>query len=176
MTLLATPLLNQAIAIVQRYQATAIAAVNPLLPTIYEFHKGPKWRSQFPWMTFAYEGTSYSQRSSQLNRSEAMEMTVTLESGQYDSELAQDQAIQYLLVLDQIFTVYAGPSPFLADWETVLPIAHETVPSGFTTPWTQGTVKEVFVEQEEQSLVLREEMDTPIIQVSLKIMLDLEEL
>jgi hypothetical protein len=173
--LLAKPVLNQTIAIIQMYQAQAIAAVNPALPIIQEFHKGPKWRTAFPWVTLAYEGSSF-QESSQQTRSQMISEVVTLESGNFDTEYAQEQAIDYMRVLDQIIMTMAGPSPFYTDWETALPIQQETVPGGITTPWTQGTVKEVFIEREEQSLVLREESETPIIQVSLHIRFDIEEI
>lgn len=175
MALLAKPALNQCIAIMQKYSATAIAQVNPDLPPIYEYHKGPKWRTSFPWVTIAYEGTEFDEASEQT-RSQKLEIVVTLESGNFDSELAQDQAIDYLRVLDMIFSNMAGPPPSYNDWESALPIQHETVPSGMTTPFTTGSVKEIFIEHEEQSLVLREEIETPVIQVSLRIRFDLEEL
>ncbi len=175
MALLAKPALNQCIAIMQKYQALAIAQVNPDLPPIYEFHKGPKYRTAFPWVTLAYEGTVFDE-SSQQTRKQALELVIQLEAGNFDSELAQDQAIDYLRVLDMIFTYMAGPLPNYNDWESALPIQHETVPGGITTPFTTGSVKEIFIEHEEQSLVLRDEIETPVIQVSLRLRFDLEEL
>ena len=172
--LLAKPALNQAIAIIQKYQNTAIAAVNPALPAIQEFHKGPKWRTAFPWMTFAYHETAFHE-SSQQTQSQSISMVMTLESSNFDTEYAQDQAIDYMRMLYHIITVLAGPSPFYVDWESPLPIVQETVPSGVTVPWTQGTVKEVFVESGTQSLVLKEESEVPVIQVSLTVRFDLEE-
>lgn len=170
--LLAKPGLNQSIAIIQKYQARAIDAVNDVLPQIQEFHKGPKARTGFPWLTIAWDGTHFVE-ASQQSVEQSMQMTLTLEVGNFDSELAQDQAIDYALVLYNVFNVYSAPS--FVDWETALPIKHETVPGGQTTPWKQGTVKEMFVETAEQSLVYRDEMETPIIQVSLRMRLDLEE-
>ena len=179
--LLAKPGLNQIIAIIQAYQATAIAAVNPSLPTIREFHKGPKyWTTPFPWLTVAYEGTVFEEEA-ELTRRQRIQYVVALESGQFDSELAQDQAIDYLRVLDYIFTDLAGPPPNYVDWITSLPITQETVPpippavTGMTTPWDVGTVKEIFIEREEQSVVLRQEIEQPIIEVRLEIRVDLEE-
>lgn len=174
MVLLAKPALNQTIAVIQKYQAGVIAQINPALPPIYEFHKGPKFRTAFPWVTVAYEGTEFDE-SSQQTRKQELRLTLTLESGEFDSELAQDQAIDYLRVLDSILTYSAGPPPFWNNWETALPIVHETVPSGVTVPFAPGTVKEIFIEREEQSVVLKDEIETPIIQVSLQIRFDLEE-
>ncbi len=171
---LAKPALNQLIAVIQKYQAAMIAEINPALPMIEEFHKGPKYRTAFPWVTLAYEGTAFDESSEQTRKQQIL-IVLTLESGQFDSELAQDQAIDYLRVLDSIITYSAGPSPFWTDWETALPIVHETVPSGVTVPFTAGSVKEIFIEHEEQSLVLKDEIETPVIQVSLQIRFDLEE-
>ena len=170
----AKPCLNQTIAVIQKYQGAAIAAVNPALSAIQEFHKGPKWRTAFPWMTFAYHDTTFHE-SSQQTQSQSVFIVITLESSNFDEEYAQDQAIDYMRVLYHIMTVMAGPAPFYTDWESALPIQQETVPGGITTPWEQGTVKEVFVESGTQSLVLREETETPVIQVSLTIRFDLEE-
>lgn len=175
MALLAKPSLNQAIAIIQKYQGQAIAFVNPSLPVIQEFHKGPKYRTAFPWVTVAYEGTAFSE-SSQETREQHLQLVITLEAGNFDSEMAQDQAIDYLRMLDYIFSDLTGGGTNFTDWETALPIVHETVPGGTTKPWATGTVKEVFIETEEQSLVLRNEQELPVIQVSLRMRFDLEEI
>ena len=167
-------MLNQTIAVIQMYQVAAINAVNPNLAPIQEFHKGPKWRTAFPWMTFAYEGTEFDE-SSQETRKQSLIEVVTLESGNFDTEFAQDQAIDYLRVLDMIIMTLAGPPPFYTDWLTALPIQQETVPSGITVPWSTGSVKDIFIEHEDQSVVLREEEETPVIQVSLRIRFELEE-
>jgi hypothetical protein len=171
---LAAPLLNQLIAVTQRYQGAAIAAINPALDPIQEFHKGPKLRTAFPWMTFAYGGTAFEETSEQT-RFQRMLATVTLESSNFDEEFAQDQAIDYMRVLDLIYMSMAGPPPFYQDWESPLPIQQETVPSGITVPFTQGSVKEVFIEHAEQSLVLESESEVPVIQVSLQMRFDVEE-
>ena len=173
--LLAKPALNQSIAVIQKYQGAAIAAINPNLTPIQEFHKGPKWRTAFPWMTFAYGGTEFSENSQQT-RQQSISTVITLEASNFDSEYAQDNAIDYLRVIDHILTNMAGYDSAYMDWITPLAIVQETVPSGITTPWAQGTVKEIFVERHEQSLVLREEQETPVIQVSLHVRFDLEEL
>ena len=170
--LLVRPALNQAIAIIQKYQKQAISDVNAKLAPIAEFHKGPKQRTAFPWLTIAYEGTVF-RESSEQTRMQQLMLMLTIEAGNFDSELAQDAAIDYLRVLDHIFNDLSGPT--FVDWETKLTIVHETVPSGQTTPWKQGTVKEVFVESEDQSLVYRNEVETPIIQASMRMRFDLEE-
>lgn len=182
MAILAKPSLNQAIAIMQKYQQQSINSVNNTLPLVQEWHKGPKVRTAFPWVTVAYEGTAFTE-ASEATREQHLQLVVALEAGNYDSELAQDQAIDYMRMLDFIFTVLSpsqgvpGPpsSPNFVDWETALPITHESVPAGITVPWKQGTVKQVFIEREEQSVVLREGMELPAIEVSLHLRLDLEE-
>ena len=171
---LAAPLLNQLVAVIQKYQGAAIAAINPNLQAIQEFHKGPKLRTAFPWATFAYEGTAFEETSEQT-RLQHMLAVVQLESSNFDEEYAQEQAIDYMRVLDLIIMSMAGPPPFYQDWETTLPIQQETVPSGITTPFDQGSVKEVFIEREEQSIVLESESEVPVIQVSLHIRFDVEE-
>lgn len=173
MAQLAKPALNQAIAIIQLYQKQALSDLKLNIGDIQEFHKGPKMRTAFPWVTVAYEGTAFTEASQQTREQHVM-LVVTLESGNFDSELAQDQAIDYLRMLDYIFNVLTG-NPDFRDWERSLPITHETVPGGQTTPWAVGTVKQVFVEREEQSLVVRQGLDQPIMEVSLHMRLDLEE-
>lgn len=172
--LLAKPALNQTIAIVQRYQAQAISSVNAQLAPIEEFHKGPRMRTAFPWMTVVYDGTQF-REASQNTREQHLVVVVQLEVGNFDSELAQDQAIDYLRVLDAIFTYLAGPPPSFQDWESALPIVHETVPSELTVPWKRGTVKEIFAERHEQQIVTRSEESEPIMQVSMSLRFDLEE-
>ena len=174
-TQLARPLLNQSIALIQKYQADAIVAVNSGLAPIQEFHKGPKWRTAFPWLTLAYEGTVFVGEA-EITRRQAHSLVVTVETGNFDSEFAQEQAINYGAVLDQVFSSLAGPPPFYQDWEQAQTIVHETVPSGITVPFNAGTVKWVFVEHVSQSLVLREEQETPVIQVSLHIRVEVEEI
>jgi len=170
--LLAKPSLNQAIAIIQAYQAQAIANLGLSVTPIQEFHKGPKTRTAMPWLTVSYEGTAFTE-SSENTREQHLLLVLALETGNFDSELAQDNAIDYMRMLDYIFTVLSAPD--FTDWETALSIVHETVPGGVTTPWVTGTVKEIFIEREEQSLVVRDEFKKPIMQVSLHIRFDLEE-
>jgi len=179
---LAKPGLNQIIAVIQKYQQTVISAINadreaggeqPLQP-IQEFHKGPKVRTAYPWLTVAYEGTAFTESSEQTTEQHLM-FVVQLEAGDFDSEYAQDAAIDYMRALHAIFAKVAGPPPSFSDWESQLPIQHETVPSNVTAPWPVGTVKQIFVEREEQMLVRREGADKPAVEVSLTLRFDLEE-
>ena len=171
---LAGPVLNQMIALIQKYQVPAINSIDPNLAPIQEFHKGPKWRTAFPWCTFAYEGTSLEENSEQTSL-QHITTVLTVETGNFDTEYAQEVAINYGRILYLIIMSMAGPPPSYVDWETAQPIVQETVPSGITVPFNQGTVKEVFVESMSQSLVLREDSETPVIQVSLHIRFDVEE-
>jgi hypothetical protein len=173
--MLAKPGLNQLIAIIQLYQAQAIAAVNPDLPIIYEFHKGPKMRTAFPWLTLGFDGITFGE-ASQGTRSQMQSFELILDSGNYDSEYAQDQAIDYMRVLDQIIMSMSQQNKFLTDWETALPIQQETVPSGITIPYTQGSVKEVFIEHESQSAVDAPDQEVPIMQIMMRIRIDVEEI
>jgi hypothetical protein len=173
---LARPGLNQIISVIQLYQAQAISDVNQELQPIVEFHKGPKWRTAFPWLMVAWAGTEFIE-TSQQTRMQRVRYTLQIEAGQFDSEFAQDISIDYARMIDHIFNDLAGPPPFFVDWETVMQIDHETVPSGYTDPWVTGSVKEVFIERTEQSLamLLREEIETPVIYTTMDIRFDLQE-
>jgi len=169
--LFARPALDQTIAIVQRYQAAAIAAVNPKLDQIDEFHKGPKMRTAYPWLTVSYEGTLLPE-TSQQSIEQHLVLIVGLETGDFDSETGQETAIDYLRMLDYVFRKLAA----FSDWETALPIVNDSVPSAITTPWPTGTVKQVFIERHEQSILpAGEKRDSPALKVTLHLRFDLEE-
>ncbi len=163
------PLLNQCIAIIQRDQAPAIAIVNPALQLINEFHKGPGARTAFPWLTLAADGASFTAGSPDVRQSNTS-VTLALEAGQFDQEMAQDNAQDYARVLDIIVTTASG-----ADWITPLPIQHETVPGGITTPPATGAVKNVFVESHRYSQVTLTGIQTPVLRVTLAVLFELIE-
>jgi hypothetical protein len=167
--LFSKPLLNQIIAIIQRDQAAAISIVNPTLPTISEFHKGPGPRTAFPWLMLAAQGETFDPDATLL-RDSICRVILALDVGQFDQELAQDSAQDYARVLDMI-VMTAGPQ----DWETPLAIALETVPSGITTPNAAGSVKEVFVASHSFSLVTRSEIEAPVLRATLQIAFHLTE-
>src|SRR5258708_11060139 len=137
-SLFAKPLLNQIIAIIQRDQAAAISIVNSALAPIGEFHKGPGLRTAFPWLTLAADSTTFDREGRQaFTRLSRTRVSIALDVGQFDQEMAQDSAQAYARVLDMVITTASG-----ADWQTALPITHETVPGGTTTPPGAGAVKE----------------------------------
>ena len=165
----AKPLLNQCIAIIQRDEAAAISIVNPALAPISEFHKGPGSRTAFPWLTLAAESISFTTGSPDTRESETA-VSLALEVGQFDQEMAQDNAQDYARALDIIMTSASG-----ADWITPLPIQHETVPGGTTTPPAVGAVKDVFVESHRYSQVTLPGIQMPVLRVILTVLFGLIE-
>lgn len=162
--------MNQLIAIIQRDQASAIAIVNAALAPINEFHKGPGLRMAPPWLTFAIDSLAFDQEAQLATRHQMIRSSLALDVGQFDQEITQDNAQDYARVLDIIVT-----SASLTDWETSLPITHETVTSGLTTPPPLGSVKEVFIEAHRYSVVTLESRPTPMMRVTLPILFELEE-
>ena len=146
-SLFAKPLLNQCIALVQRDQASAIAIVNPALASINEFHKGPGLRTAFPWLTVGLDEITFAEDVLGTRQSRSR-IALELDVGQFDQEMAQDNAQDYARVLDMVLT-----SASETDWETPLPIVQETVPGGLTSPNASGSVKELYVESHRYSAV-----------------------
>lgn len=175
--LFAKPLLNQLIAVIQRDQAAAIAIVNQSLAPISEFHKGPGLRTAFPWLTVGLDDLSFAEEALGTRRYRAL-VALTLDVGQFDQEWAEDNAQDYARMLDMVITSAdlppQNPGPG-SSWEASLPITQETVPSGTTTPNASGTVKEVLVESHRYGLVTLDEIQTPVLRVTLNVKFMLEE-
>jgi len=178
--LFAKPLLNQLVAVIQRDQAGAIARVNSTLSPITEFHKGPGVRTAFPWLTLALEGVTFDEEvpsypSSGPRRWEAR-VSLALDVGQFDQEMAQDNAQDYARVLDMIVTSadLNGTGPY-SSWLTALPITHETVPGGITTPNTPDSFKGVFIESQRYSLATRNEIEAPVVTVTMTLIFRFQE-
>ena len=165
----AKPLVNQAIALIQRDQAAAISIVNQALQPISEFHKGPSMRTAFPWLLLAVNGLAFD-RAQPLTRHAEAHLSFMLETGQFDQEFAQDLAQDYAQMLDMILTTATGN-----DWMTALPIVHETVPAGTTTPPESASVKDVFIESHKYDLITLPEIDAPVMRVTLDVLFELEE-
>ncbi len=180
--LFAKPLVNQLIAIIQRDQASALAVVNAAravdgnqpLSAIAEFHKGPGTRTSWPWLYFEIDSTNFVRSDDKTTRYHEARIRLALDTGQYDQEMAQEDAQDYGWLLDMIITS-AGPWPDLSDWTTSLPIQHETVPSGTTAPNAAGTVNDVFIESHKPGPVEVPGIDVPIMRVTLTVIFDLEE-
>jgi hypothetical protein len=178
----AKPLLNQLIAIIQRDQAAALSFINaartvdgnqPLVP-IAEFHKGPGTETAWPWLYFGIGPTHFERGDDKTTRHHEVRISLALDTGQYDQEMAQEDAQDYARLLDIVITS-AGPWPFLGDWTTALPIQHETVPSGMTVPNVAGTVNDVFIESHVPSQVTLPSVDLPIMRVTLSVLFELDE-
>ena len=178
----AKPLVNQLIAIIQRDQASALAVINasramdgnlPLV-AITEFHKGPGARTGWPWLALEIGPTNFERNDDKTTRHHEVRVNLVLDTGQYDQEMAQQDAQDYARLLDMIITS-AGPWPSLGDWTTALPIQHETVPNGTTGPNAAGTVNDVFVESHVPAKVSVPEIDGPVMRVTLSVVFELEE-
>ena len=90
--------------------------------------------------------------------------------GQFDQEMAQDNAQDYTRMLDMVLTTASG-----SDWETPLPISHETMPGGITSPGATGSVKEVYLESHRYSVVTLDEVRAPVLRSTLNLEFALEE-
>ena len=163
------PLLNQIIALVQRDQSAVITIVNPSLAPINEFHKGPGPRTALPWLTLAVDSMTFA--SDALGTRQSLSrIALTLDVGQFDQEMAQDNAQDYARVLDMVVTTASE-----GDWEAPLAILHETVPGGITSPNANGSVKEVYVESHRYGVVTLDEIESPLVRVTLNLEFALEE-
>jgi hypothetical protein len=178
----AKPLVNQLIAIIQRDQAAALSVINtarvadgnqPLAP-IAELHKGPGPRTGWPWLTLEIGPSNFERGDDKATRHYEVRINLSLDTGQYDQELVQEDAQDYARLLDMVVTS-AGPWPSLGDWTTSLPIQHETVPSGSTAPNAAGTVNDVFVESHAPGQVTAPGVDVPIMRITLTVLFELEE-
>ena len=178
----AKPLVNQLIAIIQRDQAAALAVINsaraidgnqPLAP-IVEFHKGPGPRTGWPWLYLEIGPTNFERGEDKSIRHYEVRINLALDAGQYDQEMAQEDAQDYARLLDLIISS-AGPWPSLNDWTAFLPIQHETVPSGTTAPNAVGTVNDVFIESHVPAKVSVPDVDAPVMRVTLTVLFELEE-
>ena len=165
----AKPLLNQLIAIIQRDQSAAIQVVNAQLAPINEFHKGAGVRTAFPWLNLAAESTKFDALAPDLRKSLAR-ISLVLDVGQFDQDIAQDNGQDYARVLDMVIT-----SAPLSDYTAPLAIAHETVPSGTTLPPAPGSVKEVFVDSHEYGVVTLSEVQAPVLRATIQVLFYLEE-
>ena len=178
----AKPLVNQLIAIIQRDQAAALSVINAAravdgnqpLCSIAEFHKGPGPRTGWPWLSLEIGPTNFERGDDKATRHHEVRINLALDTGQYDQEMAQEDAQDYARMLDMIITS-AGPWPSLGDWTTSLPIQHETVPSGITVPNAAGTVNDVFVESHVPGQVSAPGIDVPIMRITLTVLFELEE-
>jgi hypothetical protein len=178
----AKPLVNQLIAIIQRDQTAALAVINAArsadgnsaLSPIAEFHKGPGSRTGWPWLYLEIGPTNFTREDDKTTRHYDVRINLALDSGQYDLEMAQEDAQDYARLLDMIISS-AGPWPALGDWTSSLSIQHETVPSGQTVPNTAGTVNDVFIESHVPGPITVADSDVPLMRVTLTVLFELEE-
>ena len=179
----AKPLVNQIIAIIQRDQTAGLAVVNAAravdgnqpLCAISEFHKGPGARMGWPWLYLEIGPCNFVRGDDKTTRHHEVRISLALDTGHYDQEMAQEDAQDYARLLDLIVTS-AGPWPSLGDWTSSLPIQHESVPSGVTAPNAAGTVTDVFVESHVPAKVSVPEIEGPIMRVTVTVLFELEEI
>ena len=178
----AKPLLNQLIAIIQRDQAAALSVINaaragdgnqPLAP-IAEFHKGPATPTGWPWLSLEVRSTSFARGDDRTTRHHEVRIALVLDTGQYDQEIAQEDAHDYARLLDMIVSG-AGPWPSFGDWTTCLPIQHATVPSGTTAPNMAGTVNEVFIESHLFDKASVPNVEVPVMRATVTVLFELDE-
>lgn len=171
------PLLQQVIAVIQRDQAEALAIVNArraamgnaALAPINEFHLGPGMRTAMPWLSIGIDEGQEDEDAPLVSASEAR-FSLTLDVGQFDQEMAQMDAADYARMLRTIILSAnlqpqnAGPGDA---WTTALPIAHETCPLGTTAPNEQCSVKEVFTLTHRYGLAQLQDIEAPVLRVTL---------
>jgi hypothetical protein len=170
----AKPLIVQAIALVQRDQAAALAIVNGALPAIGEFHFGRGARTALPWLTVVADGLAFMSWDDLNYRQGIFRMQLVADIGEFDQEIAQLNAMDYVHALDIVITS-AGPGKSLADWTTALAIEHEMVPSGMTSPSAAGTVKDVRIESHRYTLADVDDYPAPIVRGTLTVAVHLIE-
>ena len=179
----AKPLVNQLIAIIQRDQAPALTVINAAraadgnqpLSAITEFHKGPGPRTGWPWLYLEIGPSNFERGDDKATRHYEVRINLSLDTGQYDQELVQEDAQDYARLLDMVVTS-AGPWPSLGDWTSALAIRHETVQSGVTVPPAAGSVNDVFVESHVPGKVSVPGVEAPVMRISLTVMFELEEM
>src|SRR5258708_4514571 len=143
----AKPLLNQLVAIIQRDQVTAIAAlvaaglVGPNLIPFAAFMKGRGSMLNLPVLRVGTSDTGFD-RDAVGSRHTENKIVLAMYIGQFDDEFAQDTAADYLKLVDTIIEscdlAPQNPGPG-SSWETPLAIAGmETVPANVTTPPPAG--------------------------------------
>jgi hypothetical protein len=162
------PLLLQTVAIIQRDQAAAIAAVNSSLNQIAEFHFGRGPRTALPWLAITADGPRFIENDDLSYREGHAILTLDLDAAPIDQETAQQNAHDYARILDMILTS-AGPFPSLADWTTVLSVIHPTAPSGSTSPNAVGTIKDVMVLDHKYTAASAEGYSSPLVRASLNV-------
>jgi len=167
----AKPLLDQIIALVQRDQAAAIAIVNPTITdTIVQFHKGDAPRIQLPHFTVWAHSSQFSLEA-QSARQSSNQVTVVVDVGSADQELAQELAWDWARIIDIILTS-ATPE----DWWTPLAITYFDQPdAGTTSPPAQGSLMAVLPLQIVVSTAEVEGLDKPLVRAEWIGRFDLEE-
>lgn len=168
----AQPILDQLIAIIQRDQAAAISNVDATLDPINEFHKGPGPRLQLPYLTLAVDSTGFVQEDWDVRHS-VSRIALHLDVGQFDQEAVQARAQKYARVLDQIITTSAYRD--LTDFTTALAYTYPAGVAATTSPPAVGAVKEVFVLSHSYSTVVFQELTTPLMRVTVELLVEMEE-
>jgi len=165
-------ILDQLIAIIQRDQASAIASVDSTLAAIAEFHKGPGPRLQVPYLMLALDSTRFVQADWDVRHS-INQISLALDVGDFSQENVVMTGQKYALVLDRVITTSAYRD--LTDFTTALSFTDTLGIAKTTAPPAAGTVKEVFVESHEYAVVTNPERETPLLRVTLRLIVEMEE-
>ncbi len=179
----AKPLVNQLIAIMQRDQPAALAVINSAraadgnaaLSPIAEFHKCSTTRTGWPWLYLEIGPTNFIRGDDKATRHHEVRINLILDTGQFDLEMAQEDAQDYAQMIDMIVSS-AGPWPALGDWTNALPIQHETVPGGTTAPNSGGTVNDVFIESHVPGPASSAGIEVPMMRITVTVLFELEEI
>jgi hypothetical protein len=172
--------INQMIAIIQRDQTDALAIINADraaagnddLEPIAEFHKGAAARTALPWLSFGAGVAPFDRESQQLRKAD-FTVSMVLDVGQFDQEMAQDNGIDYARMLDGIIGASWKQTP--ADWVTALPIDHESVPSNLTAPPAGLSYSWVFVAGIAPGVVTLDGYDKPVFRIVVPVLFSTED-
>jgi hypothetical protein len=137
---LVEPVIDQAIALIQRDQQAAIDLVEPGLAPFAAFHKGPGPRDVLPCLTVYASGLPFDPAVEHTFHWLA-EITFVADVGEFDQDGALHLCYQYARVLHGILESASGE-----DWETPLPILLDGV-SSLTRPLLEGSGKRSWVHE-----------------------------
>jgi len=169
------PLMFQAIAIIQRDQAAAIALVNAALNPVNEFHFGPVMPTADPWMYLKGGRIAFVPDDDEQTRDWHGVLQLALYHSNTDPEQGQLNILDYGRVLDMILTS-CGPPPTYVDWMTALAITSNYVSGGVTTPPpSTSKINEIFIEGHDPEIVRLVGQDNPLWRVLVNVTFHLEE-
>jgi hypothetical protein len=171
--------INQMIAVIQRDQTNALGIINAAratagnvaLPPIVEFHKGAAARIALPWLSFGAGAAGF---GGEQDRTIKFVVSMVLDVGEFDMEMAQDNGLDYAMALDGIIGASFGTTP--TDWVTVLPITHESVPGGKTAPPSGLAYNWVWVTGITPGTVTLDGYEKPVYRIIIPVLFETEDM